>query len=478
MNELLRILLVNRDKVAMQNFEHILSRDEYLIHKATGSHAAIALLNGPEAAAAPFDVIIADLERDSLDESHFFQLCQRLQPTAEVILITDPLAVPNVVQTIRQGAFHYLVKPLRPAELRHSLAMAGEQSRHKQRQKGLRQELTSQQNTTPLLSRDPVMLRLLEQAKRAASMELPVLISGATGTGKEILARLLHDESPRAKRPFVAVNCGAFHEELLANELFGHGREAYTGAVRDRKGLIETAHGGTLFLDEITEMPLNMQVKLLRVIQEKELRRLGVTTAISVDVRFIAATNRSIRQEVDEGRFRQDLYYRLNVIDLHLPPLARRQGDIPLLVHHFLEKFAQRIHGHALGINRAAMERLQQHSFPGNVRELENIIQRAVAFSNGQEINEELLPDYLDKQKSYYFHYTNSRMLPLAEMEQQYILWVCEQMNGNQTLAAKVLGLDRISLWRRLKKMHSPLVNEDNDTREPPSSSSFAPHIQ
>ncbi|WP_130472921.1 sigma-54-dependent transcriptional regulator, partial [Candidatus Magnetaquicoccus inordinatus] len=381
MNDPLRILLVNRDKVAMQNLEHILSRDGCAIHKATGSSSAIPFLNNTAETTTPYDVIVADLERDSLDERHFFQLCQRLQPTTEVLFITDHLAVPKVVQTIRQGAFHYLVKPLRPAELRHCLTLAGEQSRHKQRQRGVRHELTNQHGSLPLVTQDAVMLRLLEQAKRAAAMELPVLISGATGTGKEILARLLHDTSPRAKYPFVAVNCGAFHEELLANELFGHGREAYTGAVRDQKGLIETAHGGTLFLDEITEMPVHMQVKLLRVIQEKELRRLGVTTTITVDVRFIAATNRPIRQEVEEGRFRQDLYYRLNVIDLHLPPLAERHGDIPLLVQHFLQKYGQRIHGHPLSISRSAMERLQQHSFPGNVRELENIIQRAVAFS-------------------------------------------------------------------------------------------------
>ncbi|MBF0183048.1 MAG: sigma-54-dependent Fis family transcriptional regulator [Magnetococcales bacterium] len=470
MNDPLRILVVNRDKVAVQNLEHILARDECAFMKAFGSSEAILLLNTPHYATTPFDVIIVDLERDALNENHFFQLCQRLQPTAEVIFFADPLTVPNVVQTIRQGAFHYLVKPLRPAELRHSVSLAGEQSRHKQRQRGLRQAVSHQHGSMPLLTRDPQMLRLLEQAKRAAAMDLPVLITGSTGTGKEILARLLHDESPRAQRPFVAVNCGAFHEELLANELFGHGREAYTGAVRDRKGLIEAAHGGTLFLDEITEMPLNMQVKLLRVIQEKELRRLGVTTTISVDVRFIAATNRPIRQEVEEGRFRQDLYYRLNVIDLHLPPLAQRQGDIPLLVNHFLDKYGNKHQGQPLGISQAALQRLQQHSFPGNVRELENIMQRAAAFACHAEVTEELLPDYLDKQKSYYFQYSNTRMLPLAEMEQQYILWVCEQMNGNQTLAAKVLGLDRISLWRRLKKIQSSPLFDGGDILEAPPS--------
>ncbi|MBF0611324.1 MAG: sigma-54-dependent Fis family transcriptional regulator [Magnetococcales bacterium] len=455
MSEAVRILLVDRDKVALQNLEHVLQKSGCLVTKAAGGLAALKLLETQAGNPSLFEVIVADLELDSLDGGKFLQQCFRRQPATEVILVADNMAVSSVVDAIRQGAFQYLIKPLRLDELRHMVQLAAQSSFHKQIQQGIRHDLVRLREELPLITRDPVMLRLLEQARRAASMDLPILITGETGTGKEILARFLHDASSRSRQPFVAVNCGAFNEELLANELFGHGREAFTGAVRDRKGLVETAHGGTLFLDEIGEMSLTMQVKLLRVIQEKELRRLGVTTPVTVDVRYIAATNRPIQQEVDAGRFRRDLFYRLNVIDFHLPPLCQRQGDITLLVQYFVEKYNQLARKQITGFSKSALALMMRHKFPGNVRELENIVQRSMAFATGPEVTEEDLPDYLRLEPPLDEAVFNKRLMSLEHMEQEYILWVCEQMEGNQTMAAKILGLDRVSLWRRLKKIQS-----------------------
>lgn len=455
MEDPVRILLVDRDKVASRNLEHVLLKEGHEVLKLSGGRIAMQYLEERVADSCLFDVILADLELDSVEEEHFLTLCRKFQPATEVIFIAGNISIPSVVNAIRQGAFHYLGKPVRPVDLRQMVQRAAEQSRHKQMQRGIRLQLVEKDVQLPLITRHPRMLALFEQARRIAPLDLPILITGETGTGKELLARYIHDCSNRSRRPFVAINCGAFNEDLLTNELFGHGREAFTGATRDHKGLVESAQGGTLFLDEITEMSLSMQVKLLRVIQEKELRRLGMTNPVNVDVRFLAASNRQIQLEVEEGRFRKDLYYRLNVIDLKLPPLSERQDDIPLLVEYFLQKFAERLNKPRASVSMAAMDRLNRHSFPGNVRELENIILRALVFANGPEVTLADLPDHLQEQSNPILTRVDDRLLSLEEMEAKYILWVCEQLNGNQTMAAKILGLDRVSLWRRMKKIQT-----------------------
>ncbi|MBF0423721.1 MAG: sigma-54-dependent Fis family transcriptional regulator [Magnetococcales bacterium] len=464
----IRILVVDRDKVAARNLKHVLDMEGCQVTTLFGGAVAIKHLDAGASDLCQFEVILADLGLDSVKEGFFLRHCLRLQPATELIFISDKISINSVVDAIRQGAFHYLSKPIRPNELRQAVMRAAENSRHKQRQQGIRRQLAEhKEDQIPLITRNSSMLRLLEQAGRVAPLDLPILITGETGTGKELLARFLHDTSNRANKPFVAVNCGAFNEELLANELFGHGREAFTGAVRDHKGLVETANGGTLFLDEITEMSSNMQVKLLRVIQEKELRRLGATSPVSVNVRFLAATNRVVQEEVEAGRFRKDLYYRLNVIDLYLPPLFKRQGDVPILVQYFLAKHAETINRRVSGITHAAMECLANYTFPGNVRELENIIQRAMAFATGAEVTENDLPESVRLRKTApIMQRVDNRLLSLEEMEAKYIQWVCEEVNGNQTMAAKVLGLDRVSLWRRLKKMQSRPDSSANNGNE------------
>jgi transcriptional regulator with PAS, ATPase and Fis domain len=300
------------------------------------------------------------------------------------------------------------------------------------------------------------MQRLLDMARQIAPTDCNVLITGESGTGKELFARYLHHHSKRGSAdkpgPFLAVNCGAFNEELLANELFGHVRGAFTGAHGDKQGLIAAAHGGTLFLDEITEMAPVMQVKLLRVLQEREVLPLGATKAQAVDVRVVAATNRNVIEMVKDGSFRQDLYFRLNVVNLLIPPLSRRKEDVALLAYHFLRKCAARMGKPVDTITGEALDLLKAYDFPGNVRELENIIERGVAIATGNVIDSANLPDDLRELAIRTFRKKEGRLPSLEEQERDYIRWVLAEAGGNQTLAAQTLGIDRVSLWRKLKR--------------------------
>jgi len=277
------------------------------------------------------------------------------------------------------------------------------------------------------------------------------LITGESGTGKELLAKYIHRQSTRRDGPYVAVNCGAFAEQLLANELFGHEKGAFTGATALKKGLVETSAGGTLFLDEVTEMTPAMQVKLLRVLQEREVLRLGGTRPVKCDVRVVAATNRDVLESVRNGSFREDLYFRLNVVNLDLPPLARRPDDIPLLARHFVQKYAARMNKPVLRIAPEVLTVLMGYRFSGNVRELENLVERGTAIAQGDTIELAHLPDNLRTAEAMRRVQATGRLPTLEEQEQRYIHRVLDEVNGNQTLAAQILGINRASLWRKLK---------------------------
>jgi len=278
------------------------------------------------------------------------------------------------------------------------------------------------------------------------------LLTGESGTGKEVFARYVHLHSKRAEGPFFAINCGAFTEELLSNELFGHEKGAFTGAVATKRGLVEMASGGTLFLDEITEMPPSMQVKLLRVIQEREVLRVGGTASVKVDVRFIAASNRDIHEAIKKGSFRQDLYFRLNVVSLFIPPLSERRDDIPILSYYFLNKYTAIMKKEIREISSEVIEILEGYDFPGNVRELENIIERGVALANGSSIEIAHLPEDLKVISIKTFRKKEGKIPSLEDQEMAYIQWVLKEVGGNKTTAAQILGIDRVSLWRKLKK--------------------------
>ena len=442
-----RLLIVDDERVALRNLEHILKKAGHEVTATTSGSNALVLLQK-----LPFDLVLTDLKMEKMDGMQVLRRSRELAPDTEVIMITGYATLDSAVEAMKEGAFHYIAKPYRIEEVRQVVIEALEKVQIKRENRALREQLDGFQGRVKIITQDPAMLKLLEMARQIGPTGCNVLITGESGTGKELFARYLHDhDGRRADGPFIAVNCGAFNEELLANELFGHEKGAFTGAI-GKTGLLVAAHGGTLFLDEVTEMSLSMQVKLLRVIQEKEVLPLGSTRPMKVDVRFIAASNRNMKDWVAEGRFRQDLYFRLNVVNLHMPPLSQRREDIPLLAQHFLDRAAPVMGKPVNAISEEALALLKAYDFPGNVRELENIIERGVALCQGDTLEAAHLPDDLRDLTIRAFRRRDGRVIPLEEQERDYILWVLEEAHGNQTLAASMLGIDRVSLWRKLKK--------------------------
>jgi len=440
-----RVLIVDDEEIALKNLEHVMKKEGYQVMGTQSGLNALKLLEEHE-----FDVVLTDLKMEKVDGMEILKHCRQNYPDTEVIIITAYATLDSAIKSMKEGAYYYIAKPFKLDEVRKIVKEAGEKVRLKKENRRLREHLEKFKDE--IITQNIFVKKLLNTARQAAQTDCNILITGETGTGKGLLARYIHTHSKRANGPFLAINCGAFTEELLVNELFGHEKGAFTGATTVKKGLIEMASGGTLFLDEITEMSPAMQVKLLRAIQEREVLRLGATTVINIDARFIAATNRDIQEMVKKGEFRQDLYYRLNVISLSIPPLSARKDDIPLLSQYFLKKYSMLMNKTVSRISPQALEILRQYDFPGNVRELENIIERGVALAQGEVIEVEHLPEDLQKMSIKTFRRTEGRLFTLEEQEKAYIEWVLEKTNGNKTLAAQILGIDRVSLWRKLKK--------------------------
>ena len=441
-----KLLIVDDEPMAVENLAHALSKAGYLVTSCTSGPGGIKALEHER-----FDVVLTDLRMERADGMAILQRALEIDPDTLVVIITGYATLDSAVQAIKAGAYYYITKPFRLDEVRKIVANAMEGVRLKRENRQLRDQVNKIQPGAHIITQDAIMQRLLDTAKQIAPTDCNVLITGETGTGKELLARFIHTSSSRADGPFVAINCGAFQEELLANELFGHEKGAYTDAGEAHTGLIEAANGGTLFLDEIAEMSLPMQIKLLRVIQEQEVQRIGSTRVVPVDVRFVAATNRDLRNEVASGRFRQDLFFRLDVVTLHLPPLAERRDDIPLLAYYFLKKKARRMDRQIENIDPEAMALLVDYDYPGNVRELENLIERGIALAGGNEFTASLLPPALVDRSVHVIRRNAERLPTLEEREADYIDWVLKHTNGNRTKAAEILGIDRVSLWRKLK---------------------------
>ncbi len=440
------LLVVEDEEIALRNLQHVMEREGYEVTATQSGATAISLLETRR-----FDVVLTDLRMEGVDGMDVLKKSRELQPETEVIFITGYATAESAVQALKHGAFYYIAKPFRLDEVRKVVAEALEKVHLRRENDALRREVEGYRDGEGIVTQDVEMQRLLETARQVGPTDCSVLITGESGTGKELFAKYLHKHSTRSMGPYVAINCGAFSEQLLANELFGHEKGAFTGAATLKRGLIEVSSGGTLFLDEVTEMTPSMQVKLLRVLQEKEVLRVGGTRPVKCDVRVLAATNRDVDEAVRNGSFREDLYFRLNVVNLHIPPLAKRKGDIPLLAQHFLLKFAGRMKKPVTRISDDAMALLMDYPFPGNVRELENLIERGTAVAQGDTIEVMHLPETLQKRVGFDFRQAGGRLPTLEEQEQTYISRVLDEVNGNQTAAAQILGINRASLWRKLK---------------------------
>jgi len=442
-----RMLIVEDEKTALKNLQHVMKKEGYEVTGTLSGPNALQLLEKEE-----FDVVLTDLKMEKVDGVEVLEKSRQLYPDSEVIMITAYASIPSAVETMKKGAYDYIAKPFNLDDVRKAVRSALEKVALKKENTQLREQIEQFEGKVKIVTQNTMMRKLLETARQIAPTDCNVLISGESGTGKELLARYIHFVSDRSEGPFFAINCGALSDELLTNELFGHEKDAFTGATSRKEGIIEAASGGTLFLDEITEMSLSMQVKLLRVLQEKELLRVGGTETVQVDVRILAASNRNIHEATREKEFRQDLYYRLNVVSLHIPPLSERRDDIPLLCQYFLKKHSLLMKKEVREISSSVLALLANYDFPGNVRELENIIERGVALANGPAIELAHLPDDLKDLEIKTFRKREGRFPSLEEQEISYILWVLKETGGNKSMAANILGIDRVSLWRKIKK--------------------------
>lgn len=402
-----------------------------------------------------FDVVLTDVKMPGTDG---LQLCRQIhdnRPDIPVVVMTAFGSLETAVAAIRAGAYDFVTKPIEMDLLALTLERACRNSHLEKQVKLLGDAVKRAGRFGEMLGDSPVMQVLYDQLGRIADSEASVLITGESGTGKELVARSIHQKSRRSGKPFVAVNCAALSETLLESELFGHARGAFTDAKTERKGLFLEADGGTLLLDEMGDMPMAMQVKLLRALEECRVRPVGSDTEIPFDVRILTATNRDLESAVEEQRFREDLFYRINVIQVELPPLRARGADVLMLSQHYVEQFATRAGKEVVGISESAAEKLMAYSWPGNIRELRNVMERGVALTRFDRLAVDDLPEKIRQYKSSHVYIGGSdptEMVPMEEIERRYVLHVLETVGGNKTLAARVLGMDRKTLYRKLKQ--------------------------
>jgi two-component system response regulator HydG len=450
MKEKESVLVVDDDPAHRTMLRTLLTGWGYTIFEADDGSTAIE-----KAHDQAFDLILMDIRMIKVSGIEALHEIKAFNPSIPIIIMTAYSSVENAVEALKSGAYDYLTKPLDFDELRLAMERAMDHRQLKEENRLLRESLGSHFDRQNIIGRSPAMVTLLETVAQVASSEATVLIMGDSGTGKEMIAGAIHYNSTRKEGPFVKINCAAITETLLESELFGHEKGAFTGAHRRKEGRFRLAHGGSIFLDEISEMSLSMQVKVLRVLQEREITRVGGEEVIHVDVRVIAATNKDLLEEIQAGRFREDLFYRLNVVTLNVPALKDRKQDIPLLAQHFLTTFSEKNKKEMKGITPQAMDRMLKHDWPGNVRELMNAVERGVVLSTSEYLDEKELP-FLPKEATS-GDQAGSEVaipadLPLEEVEKASILKTLEAAGGNKSEASRRLGITRRTLHKKLKK--------------------------
>lgn len=444
MTEILRLAIIDDEAIVCKRLKTLFQKRPLEIETFTTGEAALKRL-----AQNPCHLVLTDIRLPDIDGMEILARVKAASPSTEVILITGYATLEQAVEAVKQGAFYYLAKPFTPQQVEAIVDRAAAHVRLALENQRLRL-MQHPGSAAGIIGVSTKMRELHEAIAKIAGVDCTVLIQGESGTGKELVARAIHRQSQRAAQPFIVFNCGGFAEELIANELFGHEKGAYTGADTVKMGLMEAAHRGTLFLDEIGEMPPSMQVKLLRVIHDQQVRRLGSVKPIQLDIRLIAATNRNLAQEVEQGRFRQDLYYRLKVVLLKLPPLRERKEDIPVLSDYFVEKYNQAYKKNLKGLAPESLALLMQYSFPGNIRELENIIASAVALSENTLIQANDLPEDLTQLDIETLD--AAQWLSFMDMEKDYLQQVLVATNYNKHKAAQILKIPRTTLWRKMRK--------------------------
>ncbi|WP_063080540.1 two-component system response regulator GlrR [Escherichia coli] len=427
------LLLVDDDPGLLKLLGLHLTSEGYSVVTAESGAEGLRVLNREKV-----DLVISDLRMDEMDGMQLFAEIQKVQPGMPVIILTAHGSIPDAVAATQQGVFSFLTKPVDKDALYQAIDDALEQSA----------PATDERWREAIVTRSPLMLRLLEQARLVAQSDVSVLINGQSGTGKEIFAQAIHNASPRNSKPFIAINCGALPEQLLESELFGHARGAFTGAVSNREGLFQAAEGGTLFLDEIGDMPAPLQVKLLRVLQERKVRPLGSNRDIDINVRIISATHRDLPKAMARGEFREDLYYRLNVVSLKIPALAERTEDIPLLANHLLRQAAERHKPFVRAFSTDAMKRLMTASWPGNVRQLVNVIEQCVALTSSPVISDALVEQALEGENTALPTFVEAR----NQFELNYLRKLLQITKGNVTHAARMAGRNRTEFYKLLSR--------------------------
>ncbi len=453
-NRKIHVLVVDDEEIVRESLLGWLEKDGYTVDTAPDGRTALDRI-GKE----PWAIMLLDLKMPGMDGMQVLEETKKLRPETVVVIMTAYAAVDTAVTAMKIGAYDYLVKPFDPEELSLLITKIVAQQALVQENVLLRKVLKREYRFHDFMSKSPAMQQVFELARAAAKTPSTVLIQGESGTGKEVLARAIHAESPRSHGPFVAVSCAALAETLLESELFGHEKGAFTGAVVRRKGKFEQANGGTLFLDEIGDVSPKLQLDLLRALEARAFDRLGGSEAVQVDVRIVAATNRDLKKAVEAGHFREDLYYRLNVIPVTIPPLRERREDIPLLVDHITEQLGVEMGRAVAGVSPDAMSVLMAYAWPGNVRELRNVLERAVVVAGGRTLEAADLG--LGNGRSNHAP-ADDEALTLEDVERRHIADVMRRSSGNVSQAARVLGIDRVTLYNKLKRYQLRRNGDDN----------------